>query len=1352
MIYTFYSYKGGVGRSMALANVAELFYQAGLRVLMVDWDLEAPGLERFFPIDLEEVLDRPGIMDMLLGYKKQMSQKLLISEGKELPFEKPSQLVVDIYPDSSDKGKLYLLTAGRRSKEHFAEYASSLLNFDWQDFYLNWEGELYFEWLRQQFQDVADVVLMDSRTGVTEMGGVCTYQFADVVVMFCAPNQQNLSGIYEMANNFKRPEVQKLRQGRPLDILIVPSRVEDRAETWLLNEFHETFTDKFDRFMPKVLGGGLKSFWDLMIPHVPYYAFNERVVVRERGKAGSEDMVNAFGNLANLMARFSSFPDIFRDSKLTKYSVQPQNLRDFTVQIREALTDAVVGTGIVVSGDIIITSAHVMSKATGTDPCEVETEGVDPEIGVYFPQASAREKARRATIAARSSQYDDDIVLLRLKDGPAPLGQEQFALLGTAEDSSGHPFRSYGFSHLADYSAIYANGTILGEVDASKGAILRENPLQLESGQIMPGMCGAAVLDIENNLVVGIVSEVFSPDKQHEISLAVNARVLTFEPFNLPVQVNMGDVYAQQGKYKNAAKAYREALEIDPRLASAWMGLGNLYARQEKNDEAIEAYEKALKLDGELASAWRGLGDVCTRQTYYEWAIEAYEKAVSIDPELVSVWVEMGDLYAHQNRNESAIKAYTNAIEIDPKLASAWRELGNIYSQQNNHENAINAYRKAVEIDPKAAPYWQKLGDVYTQQSLYDEAIECYKKAIEIDPEKESEIASQLDMCRQQSKKQHKLVYKIYDSKPLVYATLVIFGILLFMVPNLINHEIITAPLWDVNTGEEVGEMGYPVWDIAFSPDGKYLVTAVDDNVVRVLNADSGKEIKKLNHSSRVTDVAFAPVGTLLATASSDNTIRLWDVVTGDESRLLVHPGVVNYIDFSPDGRYLAIASDNETSGLWDLTNDQQLMLNNKGLERILLAIIPIFQPALASTDNIIYSTSPNAIQMIDYKSRPEIHVIPYDKGGYATQRFEEEKTLTVQPTSVKVVTFSSDGKYLATARDDNTARVWNLSRGEIEVIISHNASVNFVAFSPDGTQLATASSDNTARVWNTTTGNETAKLYHDGSVNFVVFSPDGTRLATASSDKTARVWNATTGKEIAKLFHNGSVNFVSFSTDGKLVATASSDQTARIWNLITGHEISMMKHNYSVWKVAFSPNTKQLATASWDEYLIPILPRQYKVTLQNSENYMIVWNPPREMILGEGYMVQGIIGGNVSNRQVLLAELDGTRFDISSITPREQVMTGDHPIYWKWWVLPKEYGKHSLTFHAYIVNTEALEFNIEYLGVCSQDILVMMPPMTLSGKVREFVASNWIELLNLIVVLTTMSIVMLMIRQRRSS
>ncbi len=308
MIYTFYSYKGGVGRTMALANIAELFYQAGLKVLVVDWDLEAPGLERFFPsINLEETLDQPGLIDMLLRYKEQMAQE--IDDETPLEFESPGQYIINVYPEQPGPGELFLLTAGRRSRSHFADYARAVLTFDWQGFYITWGGELYFNWLREEFESMADVTLIDSRTGVTEMGGVCTYQLADVVLMFCTPNQQSIGGTYEMARDFTNPKVRELRRGRSLEVLIIPARVEDRAETHLLNEFHRQFIARFDDFLPKSLKGELGSFWKLKIPQVPYYSFDEVVAVREKVEVQSEDMVKAFDLLSKMMVKLTQ-PEI----------------------------------------------------------------------------------------------------------------------------------------------------------------------------------------------------------------------------------------------------------------------------------------------------------------------------------------------------------------------------------------------------------------------------------------------------------------------------------------------------------------------------------------------------------------------------------------------------------------------------------------------------------------------------------------------------------------------------------------------------------------------------------------------------------------------------------------------------------------------------------------------------------------------------------------------------------------------------------------------------------------------------------------------------------------------------------
>jgi MinD-like ATPase involved in chromosome partitioning or flagellar assembly len=300
MIYTFYSYKGGVGRTMALANIAELFYRAGRKVLIIDWDLEAPGLERFFPLDSDQILDQPGIIDLLLQYKNRMATVNV--SGQPFTLESPHKYIVNIYPQYKEIGKLLLLTAGKRTKGNFASYVHAVQTFNWQEFYEVWEGELYFNWLRDQFMQIADVVLIDSRTGVSEMGGVCTYHLADAIVMLCAPNQQNLNGTQLMARNFTSPEVRRLRGGRDLFVLPVPTRLE-RAESDQLDDFRKQFLEMFNGFAPNIKGIDIRQLWSIRIPYIPKYAYSERVAVREKEQESANDIFEAYERLFDTLVQ-----------------------------------------------------------------------------------------------------------------------------------------------------------------------------------------------------------------------------------------------------------------------------------------------------------------------------------------------------------------------------------------------------------------------------------------------------------------------------------------------------------------------------------------------------------------------------------------------------------------------------------------------------------------------------------------------------------------------------------------------------------------------------------------------------------------------------------------------------------------------------------------------------------------------------------------------------------------------------------------------------------------------------------------------------------------------------------------
>ena len=300
MIVTFYSYKGGVGRSMALANVADLMARSGLRVLMVDFDLEAPGLESFFPVEGEVIRGQEGLLDLLLTFKYSMS---VASSGEEShAFRQLERFVATIYPARSDGGCLDLITAGQRgTDEQMLRYGAELRRFDWMDFYFTWSGELFFEWLRRAFAERYDVVLVDSRTGVTEMGGICAYQLADVIVVLCGPNTQNLDGTGTMIRHFLSPEVRKVRLDRPVDVLVVPARV-DQQDADLRCLFEERFNERFASYLPPAVAAAGMTLWDLQIPYEPRYAFDEQVVTDPGKTDERRGLAAAYGALVRGIA------------------------------------------------------------------------------------------------------------------------------------------------------------------------------------------------------------------------------------------------------------------------------------------------------------------------------------------------------------------------------------------------------------------------------------------------------------------------------------------------------------------------------------------------------------------------------------------------------------------------------------------------------------------------------------------------------------------------------------------------------------------------------------------------------------------------------------------------------------------------------------------------------------------------------------------------------------------------------------------------------------------------------------------------------------------------------------------
>jgi WD40 repeat protein len=383
--------------------------------------------------------------------------------------------------------------------------------------------------------------------------------------------------------------------------------------------------------------------------------------------------------------------------------------------------------------------------------------------------------------------------------------------------------------------------------------------------------------------------------------------------------------------------------------------------------------------------------------------------------------------------------------------------------------------------------------------------------------------------------------------------------------------------LWDVASGELHGPAlihDTRVYAVAFSPNGELLASAGNDKTVHLWDVATGEQrgppLK--GHNGGVKGVAFSPNGKLLASAGADGTVRLWDVATGKQhgAPLTGHSDAVRSVAFSPDGELLASASVDKTVRLWDVAAGKQRGEPLTGHTDLVSAV------AFSPDGKLLASASDDKTVRLWDVTTGKQHGAP----------------LTGHTDLVRSVAFSPQhGKLLASASADKTVRLWDVATGEQRgpPLRGHTDWVNAVAFSLDGKLLASASDDKTVRLWEVASRQPLGAPLtgHTDWVNTVAFSPDGELLASGSEDKTVRLWDVATGKQHGAPLkgHNGGVNGVAFSPDGELLASGSEDKTVRLWDVATGEQRDppLKGHTDAVWDVAFSPDGKLLASSGFD-------------------------------------------------------------------------------------------------------------------------------------------------------------------------
>ncbi|MHB8627515.1 MAG: nSTAND1 domain-containing NTPase [Aggregatilineales bacterium] len=388
--------------------------------------------------------------------------------------------------------------------------------------------------------------------------------------------------------------------------------------------------------------------------------------------------------------------------------------------------------------------------------------------------------------------------------------------------------------------------------------------------------------------------------------------------------------------------------------------------------------------------------------------------------------------------------------------------------------------------------------------------------------------------------------------------------------------------LWDAATGTEIRRFqGHSdiSGTVAYSPDGQTVIAGSDDKTLILWDIHTGQVLRRFEgHSAAIDHVTFSPDGRMAISGGNDKTLILWDVQSGQSIRQFVgHSETIGAVVFSPDGRtVISTGSDNQII-VWDVQTGQIV-------RHIELDSSPGFGDLAISPDGrmVLVGETTNALAVLfDVATGQEIRRFYGQRGG------------------IYGVAFSPDGRTALSVGFEGAVIVWDVATGQaIYHLQGHENGIDCVAVSPDGRHAVSGSFDHTLRLWDLNYGQVIRTFKGTQSwVDSVAFSPDGRTAMSGAQDGSAILWDVQSGQELRRFQDDvpgqGIFN-LSFSPDGRTVAlpTGNFASTAPgeviLWNVQTGQEIRRFKgHQAGVDGAYFSPDGRSVLSCSLDGVMI---------------------------------------------------------------------------------------------------------------------------------------------------------------------
>jgi tetratricopeptide (TPR) repeat protein/cellulose biosynthesis protein BcsQ len=743
-IITFYSYKGGTGRSMALANVAWILASSGKRVLAVDWDLEAPGLHRYYTpfLNDKDLTGSDGLIDLLIEFRDATA-----IGGHGESDDKWHEAYADIAPyvvsldwDFPGEGTLDLLPAGRQG----ASYSARVNSFDWVEFYERRGGGVFLETIKDKMRADYDYVLIDSRTGVSDTSGICTVQMPDAVVVCFTLNNQGIQGSAAVSHSIYE---QRLRKGRDIAIFPVPMRVEP-FEKVKLDTRREYAKKMFDVFPAHLAPQSRAQFQeDTQVKYLSYYAYEE-ILATFGNRPGESESTSLLAPAERLTA--------YLTDHLPGETISRMEASEYLESRRQSVLAFFEGQQVIADpSQLLILSA------------DATWAGLKPED----ERVARRALLRLVRLADVGEQGGDSRLLLRLSKfdraaqnvlrnlaatplitiDPDATPEESLVQLASDDLLRYWPRLQSWVQEDREFllwrQKLNVAVTEWRRLSEDNGALLTGAPLELaKSWQ------SRRADDLNENEIAYIARCVAEEDrrlreseeieKRHAVermelikdnqqsrrrgrlrAVAVTAVVF----FTLSVagwrlyqsQTRRDQAIDLTGEATEVAKEnadraigiYTQAVGVDPSYAQAYSGRGRSYFEKGRVDEALADFNEAIKLDGNNTSAYVGRGDVYWQKRDFPNALADYTRAIEIAPTLSEAYTKRGKVFAELNSLNKALGDYNRAIDINPKNSDAWVWRGEARSKSRDYDGAIADFDQSIKLKSAQSEAYIKRGE-----------------------------------------------------------------------------------------------------------------------------------------------------------------------------------------------------------------------------------------------------------------------------------------------------------------------------------------------------------------------------------------------------------------------------------------------------------------------------------------------------------------------------------------------------------------------------------------------------------------------------------------------------------------